>query len=226
MQSADGRRHVSSQRNDAKRQLLHHPLLESAAIVRGHAHLRGDECVTLRAVPVPGLTPVEDVMLLIFSGLPGTGKTTLARSLARELRAAHLRIDTIEVALHFAGVAPVDDKGYRVAYALAEDSLKVGLTVIADSVNPIAITRDAWREVARRANVRAVDVEIVCSDIEEHRRRVEARTSDIDGFTGPTWREIVAREYDAWERVDVRIDTAGRAIDESCATLARAIASL
>jgi hypothetical protein len=34
------------------------------------------------------------------------------------------------------------------------------------------------------------------------------------------------REYAAWEKVDVRVDTAGRTIDESCATLARALASL
>ena len=165
-------------------------------------------------------------MLLTLSGLPGTGKTTLARALAKDLRAVHLRIDTIEHALHVAGVAPMDDKGYRVAYALAEDNLKVGLTVIADSVNPIAITRDAWRAVARRANVRAIDVEIVCSDLEEHRCRVESRTSDIEGFTVPTWRDVIAREYDAWDRVDVCVDTAGRSIDEVCATLARALASL
>jgi predicted kinase len=80
----------------------------------------------------------------------------------------------------------MDDKSYRVAYALAEDNLKAGLTVIADSVNPDAMTRDAWRAVARRANVRAIDIEIVCSDVEEHRRRVESRTSDIQGFTLPT----------------------------------------
>jgi predicted kinase len=185
-----------------------------------------------RARTIGGLAPPiawyrsYKAMLLIFSGLPGAGKTTLARSLARDLRAVHLRIDTIEHALHVAGVAvaPMDDKGYRLAYAFAEDNLKVGLTVIADSVNPIAITRDAWRAVARRANVRAIDVEIVCSDLGEHRRRVESRTSDIEGFTVPTWREVVAREYDEWERVDVRVDTAGRSIDEACATLARAVA--
>jgi predicted kinase len=167
-------------------------------------------------------------MLVILSGLPGTGKTTLARSLARYLRAVHLRIDTIEHTLHVAGVAlgTMDDKGYRVAYALAEDNLKAGLTVIADSVNPVAMTRDAWRAVARRANVRAIDIEIVCSDVEEHRRRVESRTSDIQGFTVPTWREVVEREYEAWERVDVRVDTAGRSIDEACAALARSLAAL
>jgi predicted kinase len=158
-------------------------------------------------------------MLVILGGLPGTGKTTLARAVARELRAVHLRIDTIEVALHYAGLTSIDDKGYRVAYAVAEDLLRLGLTVIADSVNPIAITRDAWHAVGRRANVRAIDVEVVCSDLEEHRLRVESRTSDIEGFTGPTWREVVEREYEPWAQIDARIDTAARTAAESAAEL-------
>ena len=34
-------------------------------------------------------------MLIIFGGLPGTGKTTIARSLARKLSAAYVRIDSV-----------------------------------------------------------------------------------------------------------------------------------
>ena len=33
-------------------------------------------------------------MLIILSGLPGVGKTTIARELARRLDAVHVRIDT------------------------------------------------------------------------------------------------------------------------------------
>lgn len=38
-------------------------------------------------------------MLIIFGGLPGTGKTTIARELARQTGAMHLRIDSIEQAI-------------------------------------------------------------------------------------------------------------------------------
>ena len=35
-------------------------------------------------------------MLTVLSGLPGVGKTTIARELARSLAAVYLRIDSIE----------------------------------------------------------------------------------------------------------------------------------
>ena len=68
------------------------------------------------------------------------------------LPALHLRIDSIEAVLQASPPwkGPVDDAGYRVAYAIAEDNLRVGLQVIADSVNPIAQTRRAWTAIAER----------------------------------------------------------------------------
>ena len=66
-------------------------------------------------------------MLIVFGGLPGTGKTTIARALALQLGAAYLRIDTIEQALRDCGGIrhPMDDTGYRVAYAIAADNQSV-----------------------------------------------------------------------------------------------------
>src|SRR6266545_8197599 len=120
-------------------------------------------------------------MLIVLSGLPGTGKTTIARELAHELAAVYLRIDSIEQSIRDAG-RPVEGEGYRVAYAVAEDNLRLGRIVIADCVNPWPLTRGEWRSVADRADVRAADVEVVCSDTDEHRRRVESRTADIAGY--------------------------------------------
>ena len=157
-------------------------------------------------------------MLVVLSGLPGVGKTTIARELARATDAVYVRIDSIEHALRSAGVQ-VEGEGYGVAYAVAEDNLRLGRIVVADCVNPWPLTRSTWRSVAERAGVRAVDVEIVCSDADEHRRRVESRTADITGHTLPTWSEVVERDYRAWNGEQLVIDTARLNVDESVRTI-------
>jgi predicted kinase len=146
-------------------------------------------------------------MLIVLSGLPAVGKTTIARELAAASGAMHVRIDSIEQALRNAGVT-VEGEGYDVAYAVAEDNLRLGRIVIADCVNPWLLTRDTWRAVAARAGVRSVDVEIVCSDVGEHRRRVESRSADIDGHRLPTWTDVLERDYRPWSGERLVIDTA------------------
>jgi predicted kinase len=154
-------------------------------------------------------------MLIIFGGLPGTGKSTLALRLASQVGAVYLRIDTIERAIASEEPLSVGEKGYRVAYAVAEDNLRLGRTAIADSVNPLQITRSAWRNVAERVGVEPVEVEVVCSDQAEHRHRVETRTVDIP----VTWHEVATRHYEAWAGEHIRIDTAGQSIEQSFAAL-------
>jgi predicted kinase len=164
-------------------------------------------------------------MLVIFGGLPASGKTTIARDLARQLGATYLRIDTIEQALRETPTVsqPINEEGYRVAYAVAEDNLRQGRTVIADSVNPIQLSRDAWIGVAHRAHARAVEVEVICSDPQLHRQRVETRSVDIRGLSLPTWEKVISREYEPWQREHIVIDTAGRSVAESVEELRMAL---
>ncbi|CAN7420261.1 AAA family ATPase [Pararhizobium sp. LjRoot238] len=149
-------------------------------------------------------------MLIVLGGLPGTGKTTIARLLAQRLNAVHLRVDTIEQALRSSGMlkADVGPAGYIVAYRLAEDNLRLGRTVVADCVNPLAVTRDAWLSVGQSHSTNIMEVEVICSDTTEHRRRVEARTADIEGLQQPSWQDVVDRHYESWSRSPIRIDTA------------------
>lgn len=149
-------------------------------------------------------------MLIVIGGLPGTGKSTIARELASRCRATYLRIDSIEQTLRTARVLAeeVGAAGYEIAYALARDNLYLGRTVITDCVNPLPVSREAWREVAEASSSSLLDVEIVCSNIDEHRRRVESRHSDVEGLALPTWAAVQARDYTPRTDAHLVLDTA------------------
>lgn len=152
--------------------------------------------------------------LYIFAGLPGSGKTTLASRLASKKGAAFLRIDTIEQGLRDLCDVEVVGEGYRLAYRLAADNLGLGMDVVADSCNPIELTRAEWGQVAVDTGAPHINIEVVCSDEAEHRQRIESRTSTIPGLKLPTWEKVQNRQYDSWETEPIRVDTAGRSIDE------------
>jgi predicted kinase len=159
-------------------------------------------------------------VLVALSGLPGTGKTHLARALAARCDAVYLRVDSAEQALRQSGEVPeLTIAGYAVLYALAADNLALGRNVIADSVNPFAVTRNAWRDVAANANAGFIGVELICSNKAEHRRRVETRSADIAGLNLPDWKAVMAREYDAWTDAELQIDTARTRAEDAAATI-------
>jgi len=111
-------------------------------------------------------------------------------------------------------------KIYRVAYAIAEENLKLGRTVIADCVNPLKITREAWCAVARRAAVELITVVVTCSDPAQHQSRVEARPP---GTRGSVWADIRNRAFEAMEPTSVVIDTADRSVEQCLAALDAAV---
>src|SRR5919199_3650566 len=92
-------------------------------------------------------------VLVVVGGLPATGKSTIGERVARLVRAPYLRVDRIEQAIvaYSPLEHPVGAAGYAVAYALAGEQLTLGLDVIVECVNPVAVTRDAWADTAARA---------------------------------------------------------------------------
>jgi predicted kinase len=158
-------------------------------------------------------------MLYIFGGLPGTGKTTLATALARRCGACYLRIDTIEQAMRDSGLVVDGPPGYVVGYRLALDNLRLGVSVVADSVNPLTITRQAWVDVALQASSPYVEIEVICSDRAEHHERITARQTDIAGLRLPTWNEVMERHYEEWNTKHILLDTARQSPEQSTASL-------
>jgi predicted kinase len=153
--------------------------------------------------------------LYAFSGLPGTGKTTLAQLLASRVKAVYLRIDTVEQALRDLCGTVVEGEGYGLAYRVAADNLRLGISVVADSCNPIELTRGEWEALARDTHARCVNIEVICSDAQEHRRRVETRKPGAIGLVPLTWEAVQRREYHPWTKERMIIDTAVKTENES-----------
>ncbi|WP_263263493.1 AAA family ATPase [Pseudomonas sp. RIT-PI-S] len=164
-------------------------------------------------------------MLMVFSGLPGTGKTTLARQLALDLGALYLRIDTIEQAIRNSGAlaGDVGRSGYFVANELASNNLRLGNTVVVDGVNPVTASRQAWCDVAERSGASLMNVQVVCSDAREHQRRVEARAGDIAGLVPPDWGSVLNHEYEPWSTPPFTVDTASASAQEAVAMILRKV---
>jgi predicted kinase len=151
-------------------------------------------------------------VLVVMSGLPGVGKSALADAVGRALGAAVLSVDPIEAAIWRAGVPRSFETGvaaYEVAAVLAEHQLTLGLTVITDSVSSLEVARAMWRQAAARTGAQRRVIEVVCSDEDEHRRRLAGRTRAIDGFPEPTWDDVRARraEWEPWTEDHLVVDS-------------------
>jgi len=147
--------------------------------------------------------------LIILGGLPGVGKSTIARELCSKIDAQWIRIDTIEHSLMQSGLLreEIGPLGYDIAQAIAKDNLICGQSIVADSVNPVSESRKAWRKVATDTGVKYLEVELFCSDEIQHQERIQNRKSDIDGFVLPTWEEVLNCGYEQWQDVKIKIDT-------------------
>lgn len=155
-------------------------------------------------------------VLVVFAGLPGVGKSTLAARVGAALSAPVLPVEPIERELAEHGV--FGDTAALISYGsvarLAEVQLGNGLPVIVDAVNPIASARGLWRDFAERTGVPLRVIEVCCGDESEHRRRVERRRAEAPGPTTPTWEQALARraEYQPYVGPRLVVDTA---IDDS-----------
>lgn len=171
-------------------------------------------------------------VLVALGGLPATGKTTLAQRLCVQLPAAYVRIDTIETAIARAegrsgGVHVwVHPPGYLVGSDVAADQLRHGLDVVAEAVSDVHVARDAWVRAGQAVGAAVLEVEVVCSDVAEHRRRVQGRTSDVEGLVKPSWQQVMDRAYEPWTRDRLVVDTAVLDVDAACRVVHGAVRSL
>jgi predicted kinase len=143
-------------------------------------------------------------MLIAMAGLPGAGKSTIAEVLSARLSATIVSVDPIESAILLAGIdsdQPTGLAAYLVAETLAEQVLMSGHTVIVDAVNAVEPARLQWRDLAARAEVPLRVIEVVCSDADLHRDRLEKRVRNLPHVEETSWRAVEQslEDYQEWK---------------------------
>jgi predicted kinase len=161
---------------------------------------------------------MTSLTLIVLSGLPGSGKSTVAEGLSRTLSIPRFSVDPIEAAMWRGGLSK-DQTGiaaYDVAITLAEEHLRLGHSVIVDAVNPVEAPRAAWRSLAAKYRAEMKIIECVCADEAVHRQRTEARVRNIAGMPEITWARVLERraEYEAWADARLTLDTSVKSADQ------------
>jgi broad-specificity NMP kinase len=78
----------------------------------------------------------------------------------------------------------------------------------------VKLTREEWKNVALKNNCEYINIEILCSNKMEHKRRIENRETEVENLKLPAWEEIVECEYEPWEEEHIAIDTANKSVKE------------
>lgn len=128
-----------------------------------------------------------------MAGLPGSGKSTVAEVIGNRLGYAVLSVDPIESAILSAGIEsdqPTGLAAYLVAEAIADAALANGQSIIVDAVNAVDPAREQWVALARKHGESLRFIEVVCSDVDLHRTRLESRDRQLPHFAEPTWHAV------------------------------------
>lgn len=163
--------------------------------------------------------------LVVVSGLPGVGKTSVAEIVAARTGSVHLSIDAVEESILACGLPSgwqVGVAAYEAARAMAEQNLRLGHDVVVDAVNDSEEARQIWRTAATRTGAHIEFVYLMISDAREHERRLSGRDRGLVFVGEPTWTDVERRRADdaAWSDEVVEFDTAARTADEIADALA------
>jgi len=141
--------------------------------------------------------------LILFSGLAGTGKSTLAHAAARELKIPVISFDYfIDYALprHVINNPGnwTNEDVVGMTHKLVEQQLSLGVSVILDAIHFSQASRDIARKLAEKHNVRFRAIHTFCSDQDVWKERVITRANNALPDETPAQWETIMAELDAY----------------------------
>jgi len=160
---------------------------------------------------------MNNLKIIVISGLPGSGKSTLAEGIARKLHIPVFSVDPIDSAIIRSGINKSFKTGfaaYLVAETLADEQLKLGNTVLIDAVNAEEEGKAMWRKLAKNREAKLIIIECVLADKKLHRSRVKSRIRNLHGLPEISWSDVEARrkKYTKWSEPTLQLDTSNERI--------------
>jgi len=140
--------------------------------------------------------------LIQFSGLPGTGKSTLARKVATKFRFPLLNKDHFEGVLYRANLTDGGSiHGYNLLLETAELQLSLGVSIILDAVFPREGFRRRVRDMAAQNEAQLYIIHTFCSDETIHQERLIKRVSQVP-WSPVTWERAkeIRSFYKTWQQ--------------------------
>ncbi len=147
--------------------------------------------------------------LIVMRGYPGTGKSTIARAMARALHIPLIDRDVIrQVIVNILGNhAEVGHIAYEIIFALAREQLKLGLSLVIDTPLTYYRTHEQARQLAVSFHVPMLVIHCQCSP-EIQKYRLESRKGTVSEFQITSW-----EEWKQWEPRFEEFDDGGCVID-------------
>jgi predicted kinase len=149
--------------------------------------------------------------VIVVSGLPGSGKSTVAEGIAEKLGIPIFSVDPIESSIIKSGIKRSFETGlaaYLVTETLVAEQLSLGIPAVIDAVSAVKEARDMWRTLSNKFNARLIIIECVL-DRDLHKKRIESRVRNIHGIPEVTWNDVDNRskEYLTWKEKRLVLDT-------------------
>lgn len=132
--------------------------------------------------------PVVEPVLIVVSGLPGTGKSYFCSQLAERLPVIILESDALRRALFPSPSYSSQESShlFRACHLLIEGLLKKGTSLIFDATNLSEHNREYLYSIAERLDVKLILVRVEAPP-EVVYQRLKARGEDSQGKSGADW---------------------------------------
>ncbi|MBI1767184.1 MAG: AAA family ATPase [Bacteroidetes bacterium] len=140
---------------------------------------------------------MNQLRLILVSGLPGSGKSFFAEKLAGKIGAIYLNSDYIRSAIHLRGKYTTSDKAavYKEMYKQTSNYLQEKKSVVVDATFQLAATRDLFLNLAEEKYISVFCFEVWADEDLIRQRLSQKRVESEADFKIYM---VIKEQFEAW----------------------------